>query len=369
MIRKTILYITPALPVGGAEMFLASICNGLVEDGIRQVLVCLSENAPLKSAFDESIRTHILHRRSKFDIRPARELRRIIQQEHPDHIFCLNFFSFFFTRLAAMGADKDIPYIISYHSTKHVNRKDHFMHRIFPKLMRPQDRVIMVSTNQSRHTISEYGIPAAQALVIHNGIDPERWTLMPASFDRKAFRQGLGISDDAPVIVMTAAFREEKNHGDAIRALELLHGQYGLHAYFLLVGSGPLMEEIREQVSASNVSGFVKFTGSQKDVRPYLWASDLFTLTSFSETFSMAALEAMSCGLPSVLTSIGGASEMILSGVNGMICESNAEDIAEKWNATLRKHHSGEAIHDLINDRFTREKMMTAYRKEMGLNP
>ena len=186
MNRKKILYLAPALPVGGAEMFLASLCNGLAGDDITQQVVILSDNAPMRSTFDPSLDLRILHRNGKFDMGPARQLRKLIEREAPDLIFCLNFFAFFFARLSARGKDRNIPYIISYHSTKHVNGKDHLMHRIFPKLMRDIDKVVMVSTTQEEHTLHTYGIPGSRSLVIHNGIDPNHWTLPPAGFDRPA---------------------------------------------------------------------------------------------------------------------------------------------------------------------------------------
>jgi glycosyltransferase involved in cell wall biosynthesis len=367
MKRKKILYLAPALPVGGAEMFLASLCNGLSKDDITQMVVSLSENAPMKTAFDPSFDLRILHRKGRFDTGPTKELRALIKREQPDLIFCLNFFAFFFARISARGADRHIPYIISYHSTKHVNGKDHMMHRIFPKLMRDIDKVVMVSTTQEEYTLKTYGIPRKRSLVIHNGIDPEHWSVAPPDFDKAAFRSGLGMTENIPVIAMTAAFREEKNHAEAIRALELLRSEHGRDAYFLLIGAGPLMEEVRTQAEASVMASRIIFAGPQKDVRPYLWSSNLFTLTSLSETFSMAALEAMGCGLPCVLTSIGGAAEMIEPGKNGSICLSNKNDLARAWHEALATNYDPVAIHDLIRNRFTRKKMMDGYRQVFGL--
>ena len=116
------------------------------------------------------------------------------------------------------------------------------------------------------------------------------------------------------------------------------------------------------------MSEFIKFAGLQSDVRPFYWASNLFTLCSTSvETFSIAALEAMACGLPVVLTNIGGASEMISEGLNGFLCEPEVADIAQKWSKALQFNFSAETIHDYVSNNFSAEKMIGEYRKTLQL--
>jgi glycosyltransferase involved in cell wall biosynthesis len=111
----------------------------------------------------------------------------------------------------------------------------------------------------------------------------------------------------------------------------------------------------------------VIFCGEQRDVRPYLWAADLFTLTSaMIETFSVAALEAMACGLPCVLTNISGAREMVFDGFNGyLVPPSDPMSLAAGWTKVMRDHSkfSPIRIRSFIEEKFTVDKCVSAYQQ------
>jgi glycosyltransferase involved in cell wall biosynthesis len=181
-------------------------------------------------------------------------------------------------------------------------------------------------------------------------------------------RNQYAIPENADVIIMTAAFRTEKNHTGAIHSLQLLHSVYNQKAYLLFVGEGMLLEPCRRLAEKMGMTDFVKFAGPQSHVLPYYWSSNLFTLCSTSvETFSIAALEAMACGLPAVLTNIGGASEMISEGLNGFLCEPVISDIAQKWSKALQLNFSPESIHDYVSKNFGAEKMIGEYIRTLQL--
>jgi glycosyltransferase involved in cell wall biosynthesis len=363
-----IFHVAPALSIGGAEMFLASICNTLKQDGISQRLISLSDSNPLRYAFDQDIPMTILPRKGKLDFSPLSKLRGYVSHERPDIIFCLNFFSYAFCRVAAFGADTDSRYIISYHSTIHLSRKDHLFHKLFCRMVRNKDKVIMVSANQAEYTIRHYALDPARVAVIHNGVDTHYWHPPDAGSGRKGTRERYGIPENAKVIIMTASFRPEKNHAEAVKALGIVHGKGLKDTYLLLVGDGATRAETEALATSAGLADHIRFTGAQKDVRSFLWCSDLFTLTSNGvETFSIAALEAMSCGLPCVLTDIGGASEMITPGLNGALCQTNAADIADKWAAVLGQGLSADRIHGHIRERFDKDRMMDAYRNAFGI--
>jgi glycosyltransferase involved in cell wall biosynthesis len=364
MSHPKILYITPALSVGGAEKFLILLSNSLVPEKEKQILVSLKAVNTLQHELDDKINFIALPRNNKFDLKPILKLRRLIKLQQPDIIFCINFYSYLVSRCAMFGLWTKATRIISYHSTIHVTRKEHLLHKFYALLLTKKDSIVTVSTNQAKYTADKYHIPINKFTTIHNGINLQYWYPSPGDSIRLSIRKTYNIPVDAKVIVMTAALRIEKNHTGAVKALHLLHTVYHQKAYLLMVGDGIMNEEIIKLARELNLEDYVKITGMQKEVRPFYWASDLFTLASTSvETFSIAALEAMACGLPCVLTNIGGATEMVSDGLNGYICDLDENDIAKKWSAALIGNFSRETIHAFTRDNFSAEKMLEEYRK------
>jgi glycosyltransferase involved in cell wall biosynthesis len=366
---KKIIYIAPGLPVGGAEKFLVSLSNSLLNQTSRQIIVSLSDNNPLEKEFDPSIDIIKLPRQSRWSLKPLLALRKCLKKEKPDIIFCLNFFSYIFVRIARLGIASKEKLFISYHSTIHLNKKEHYLHKIFFATLNKNFRILTVSENQARYTSSAYNVPASYFKTILNGVDTGYWKLPTSDMEYAHVRKQLDIPSTSNVIILTAGFRAEKNHFGAINALSILHNDFNEKAYLLFVGDGHLSKEIREHAKASPVAEYVKFAGLQKDVRPYYWSANLFTLCSTSvETFSIAALEAMACGLPAVLTEIGGASEMIEEGKNGFLCQPTDRDIAENWHKALITSFSKSDIHKHIEKYFSLEKMISAYIEVLGTN-
>jgi glycosyltransferase involved in cell wall biosynthesis len=366
--HKSILYIAPGLPVGGAEKFLILLANSLVNETKSQLVISLSDDNKVQNEFNKSIRFRALPRSGRFDFGPLRSIRRLIREEKPDIVFCLNFFSFFLIKLAITGLRQKPTVIVSYHSTIHKNKKEHNLHKLYTSLLTKNDFIFTVSENQAKYTAGNFRIPTRHFITIHNGIDINQWHLPHDNCEQIKVRNQYGIPEHASVIIITAAFRPEKNHIGAIKSLQLLHSLYEHKAYLLFVGDGILLDQCRVEAEKLNMAEFVIFTGSQPDVRPFYWASNLFTLTSKSvETFSIAALEAMACGLPAVLTNIGGADEMIVEGLNGFLCQPDEADIALKWSIALKSDFSPETIHSYISKNFSAEKMTAEYKKALHL--
>ena len=365
MKAKKILYITPGLNIGGAEKFIITLANGLASGAEQQVMVSLVEKNVLTKDLDPSIQFIALPRRSRFDTRPLLQLRKLIREEKPDVIFCINFFTYAFSRLACFFRSSGCRRIISYHSTIHVNRKEYYMHQLYRNILTKRDLIVTVSLNQQTYTQKELRLPSSKFKTIHNGIDTDYWKLPPEGDQtRQELRAKYNIPADAKLIVKAASFRVEKNHLGAIKALHQLHHQYKCKAWLMFLGDGPMLEEVKKLTKELALDDYVVFAGMQPNVQPFYWAADLFTLTSTSvETFSIAALEAMASGLPCVLTDIGGASEMIEPGVNGYLCTPDEEDIAAKWHQALTRDFPKESIFQRVVERFSADKMVEEYGK------
>lgn len=363
MRSKNIIYVTPAFPVGGLERLLVFLANRFDEQGIRQTVVSLSSNNVLQSSLRPGIRFMPMPRKGRFDRSVLTKLRDLIREEKPETVICLNMFAYIYLRMAMFPGKRDFLTKVIYQTTLHGTKKEYYLHKVYFALLDKTDLVIAASRNQLDYTRQHYRIPDDRVTIFYNGVDVHFWHTAPDGKERDRIRRLLDIPDQAKVIIMAAAFRPEKNHAGAIRALRLLHEKGHKDTILLFCGDGVMRAPSEELAASIGMTPWVRFAGSVSDPRPYYWASDIFTLCSASvETFSIAALEAMSSGLPAVLTEIGGANEMVVNGLNGYLCEPTDESIADAWAKALDTEFSAAKIHGHIDTHFNADKMMKTYQ-------
>lgn len=361
MERKKIFLLISGLRVGGAEKFLVSLANGLDADIFDLHLVSFSLHNPLQAELHPHVRFHGFGRKGRFDVLPLLRLRKLMKAERPETVFSIGFFSFFLMVCASVFMKMKVKRVIGYHMIFPRGRQEDWLMRLYTRCLKGNDLVVTVSDNQANYTAGRYEIPASRFYTIHNGVDTDFWTLPPADFNRAAMRASYGLPADALVIVQTGMMRSEKNHIGAVKALHVLHTVFQRKAFLLLVGDGPMKENVKELVISLGLADYVKFAGLQHDARPFYWAGDLFVLSSFIETFSIAALEAMACGLPCVLTDIGGAREMIIPGVNGRLCTTDEDEMAKQWFMAFNMGFSPERIHAFVQEHFNKRDMVRKY--------
>lgn len=134
------------------------------------------------------------------------------------------------------------------------------------------------------------------------------------------------------ILVHISNFRPVKRVQDVIRVFDLVRKK--IPAKLLLVGDGPerhKMEELCRELDACNS---IKFLGKVRDTERILAASDLFILPSESESFGLAALEAMAAKVPVISTNTGGIPEVNLHGVSGFL--SNVGDVNDMANNAIK---------------------------------
>jgi glycosyltransferase involved in cell wall biosynthesis len=131
---------------------------------------------------------------------------------------------------------------------------------------------------------------------------------------RKHFRDVNGILETDFVILGAGRLVDWKGFDTLLEACSLLIDQPGSnHRWKIwLAGDGPERQKLEAFTqSSSKMRPRVKFWGFVDDIRPLMWASDLFVLPSQNEPFGLVLLEAMACGLPVVATSAGGPLDIV----------------------------------------------------------
>src|SRR5690606_8620070 len=133
-------------------------------------------------------------------------------------------------------------------------------------------------------------------------------------------KQELGIPEDAMVIGNVAVFRFQKRLVEWLRIFKEIEAK-NQNVYGIIVGAGPLEEEIKAELFNLKLENKVFFPGLKTDVKPYLSSMDIFMMSSSFEGLPIALLEAMSMECAIVSTDAGGIKEVIRNGEDGLTCK------------------------------------------------
>jgi len=189
------------------------------------------------------------------------------------------------------------------------------------------DGVTAVSRFLSEKTLTNYHIDK-DINVIHNFVDTD--VFKPVKNEN--FRKHIAPNGEK-ILVHTSNFRKVKRVPDTIRILHKIKEE--VPAKLLLVGDGPDRSECERLARDLGLQKDVIFLGKQDGLVDIFGASDLFLMPSQSESFGLAALEAMSCGIPVISSSVGGLPELILHNETGYIAEIGDVDRMAKYAVSL----------------------------------
>ncbi len=195
-------------------------------------------------------------------------------------------------------------------------------------LIDQSDAVTAVSTFLKDETVRVFGTKR-EIEVIPNFVDARVFRPEVAVGLRERFVRG-----DEALIMHASNFREVKNLPAVVRVFERVVARRP--ARLLLVGEGPELPAVREQVDELGLRDKVEFLGHVDELQGVLPAADVLLLPSLHESFGLVALEAMACGVVPVATNVGGAAEFVQDGVNGFLrAPDDEEGMAEAVLAVL----------------------------------
>jgi glycosyltransferase involved in cell wall biosynthesis len=164
----------------------------------------------------------------------------------------------------------------------------------------------------------------------------------PASNEEKmATRSRLGIPADKTILLYVGRLNAIKGVDVLLHGWSLVPGQVRDNTRLVLVGGDADNEDLLNMVASLRIDESVVLVGTQKAVRDYYWAADVFVLASRTEGLSVALLEAMACGLPVVASRVGGTPDVVQDDVNGLLFESeNCSQLAQRLASMVTKRDS-----------------------------
>lgn len=224
------------------------------------------------------------------------------------------------------------------------------------------DLTMAVSESSAQHAREIDGVPPARIRVAYNGVRELRH--VPAG-EVAALRHRLAIPAASPVLLVVARLWKEKGQRTLLEAVPALSAQLRNPPHVVLVGSGPEEASLRRQAEQLR-EGAVHFVGHQLDVAPWYALSDVAVVPSFEESFSLSAVEAMSCRRPVVASRRGGLVEVVDDGVTGLLvnmgdAQALAGALGELLLSPERARRMGAAGYERFQARFTLEAMVAGW--------
>ena len=294
MMKKIhVLQIVPTLGYGGVAKFLLHYY-----DHIDKNQICFDF---ITHGQKENYHNQLINEGSRiFYLKPSHELgtlnylkqiKEIVTRNHFDivHIHTGHHTGFLACYLKLHG----IKHIICHaHTTKCMNPK----HEKLMPLFRWMARHFSNQLFACGHDAGMYCFGTENFTIIPNGVDLSVFKRATAQ-EVQSLKTKLGIPHDYRVIGCVAAFVTPKNHHYLIKVFAEYH-RANPNSKLLLVGDGPLRNEIEKLVEFYSIGKDVIFAGNQDDIPLYLSAFDVFALTSFHEGLPVVSAEAQALGLP-----------------------------------------------------------------------
>jgi len=175
------------------------------------------------------------------------------------------------------------------------------------------DAVTSVSENLRQTTFANFKI-SKEIEVIPNFIDLNRFSKQPKEHFKKAIAPG-----GEKLIVHASNFRKVKRVPDVIKVFNKI--METIPSKLILIGDGPERVNVEQDCRESKYCDHIRFLGKQEAVEEILSICDLFVLPSETESFGLAALEAMACQVPVISTNTGGLPELNIQGKTGFMSD------------------------------------------------
>ncbi len=363
MTNPRVLHIIDTAGPGGAETVFLHLVSGLAARGWTAVPL-LPKDDWLADALRAAGHTPtFLRNNHALDVPYLLELRRILSKNRIDIVQAHLLGSAVYSTLACLGGP--IPVVATFHGRPDITPDMRFRRWKTRLLERERNRIVCVSRSLRDHFVST-GDVRTRATVIPNGVDlgPLR-SAAPAPI-----REELGIGPGAPLIGTVGNIRPSKAHDILIRAFSRVRAVLP-EAHLVIAGHyeehDSLFTDLRGLIEELGLVGSAHFLGFREDVPGILRAMDLFALSSRDEGFSLATVQALGVGVPTVLTRCGGPEEIVgESGGALFVQPDDDEALADAVVALLgssadRKERMVSAGRRRVSDLYSLESMVDAY--------
>ena len=356
------------LGVGGLENGLINLINRIPEDRYRHAIICIKDATSFGERIErQNVQVIELNKKDGKDPAIYWRMWSTLRKLRPDIIHTRNANAIEFQLIAALAR---VRYRVhgehgwDVHDIYGTSRK----YRMLRKALSPfVHQFIAVSQDLERYLLKSVGVSADKVIQIYNGVDFLGFR-QRARDDCRLPWDG-SLMDDLIVIGTVGRMQVVKNQMLLVRAflrIFELEPDLRLRLRLLMVGEGPLRDEIKCALEEHGISDLAWLPGARENVAALVAKIDVFVLPSINEGISNTVLEAMALGVPVVATRVGGNKEIVFHGRTGTLVAP--DDINEMAMAIIRyvadsdlRCTQGDAAKQVIEEQFSLDLMVRRY--------
>jgi glycogen(starch) synthase len=253
---------------------------------------------------------------------------------------------------------------------------NYFMHRLAKlegETAKNAKLIVTISKYSLEKIENHYGVDAAKVRIVPNGVDPEKFKPLE---DQEAIKRQFGLGNE-PCVLFVGSLIPRKGLPFLVEAAEKIAKKYS-GTKFVIVGEGPLKNQLLSNLATANLSGNFKFLGNVKgDMLPALYnCADVFALPSIQEGQGIVLLEAQASARPVVAFDVGGVNEAVRNGETGLLVKrGSSEELADALLKLLSdkvlREKMGANGRRFVTENFTwdicAQKMLNVYREALGI--
>lgn len=324
---------------GGSGVVATELAKTLSKNGHNIHMLSYSRPARLDTLetgityHEVSINSYPLFEYPPYDLALATQMVNLIEHQHLDllhvHYALPHATSAYLAKQIMAEKARHVPVITTLHGTDItlVGSDPSYKHVVEFSIDK-SDGVTAVSEYLKQETYARFNIKQ-NIRVIPNFIDLERFKKSNKSHFKKAI-----CPNDEKVVVHVSNFRKVKRVPEVVSVFAKIL-ESGIPSKLLLVGDGPDRQKAEQQCRDLGICDHVRFLGKLEEVEEVLSIADLFLIPSGSETFGLAALEAMSCSVPVISSDIGGLPEVNIHGETGYLCDLDDVDCMADYGVKI----------------------------------
>jgi glycosyltransferase involved in cell wall biosynthesis len=311
-----VLHLVETLDRGGLERVVVDLAVAQKQAG-HHVAVCglFRTGALAPELTAAGIEAGSADKRAGLDLRAVWRVRRALAGHRADVLHTHNAVANYYGVLAVSMAAR--ARVVNTRHGMGAARRREPRERLFRASLWRTSVVATVCQRAHDHLVAERIVPRRLVRVVPNGIRVDAFVHGSAAA-RAAARARRDVPATALLVGTVGRLSEAKDHALLVDAFARLAARRP-DARLVVVGAGDRHAALADQVDRLGLRAAVQLTGDRVDVPALLPAFDLFALTSLTEGYSIALLEAAATGLPAVTTDVGGNREIVQDGVTGLV--------------------------------------------------